>query len=124
MHSLRLACAVFLLAAVTHAHARVREPLTEQIRARLGGVRACYDRLSRHEPGLRGKLQLGLDIARSGRVAATQVEVDGLRADIDPESTASLTECIREEALRWRLAPTGRIGGTHVSYVFVFERGH
>lgn len=97
---------------------------TRQIRARMGGVRACYERASRFDPGLRGKLQLGFDIADSGQVAATQVEVNGLRVDADPAVAVTLTSCIRAQALAWRLSPEGPVGGAHVSYVFVFEAAH
>lgn len=131
-----------LLLPAAHAGAKVKKPLlrephpaspsapfdpneaTRQIRARMGGVRACYERASRFDPGLRGKLQLGFDIADSGQVAATQVEVDGLRADADPSIAASLTSCIRSQALAWRLSPEGPSGGAHVSDVFVFEAAH
>jgi hypothetical protein len=87
-------------------------------------VRACYERASRFEPGLRGKLQLGFDIADSGQVAATQIEVNGLRVDADYAVAATLTSCIRSQALGWRLSPEGPVGGAHVSYVFVFEAAH
>ena len=96
----------------------------QQIRARMGIVRACYERASRVDPGLRGKLQLGFDIGGSGQVAATQVEVDGLRVDADLTVPASLTSCIRSQAANWRLSDSAPTGGAHVSYVFVFEAAH
>lgn len=99
------------------------EEAAQQIRARMGGVRACYMRASRFDPSLRGKLQLGFDIADSGQVAATQVEVDGLHVDDDAIAT-SFTRCIQTQALNWRLSPEGPAGGAHVSYVFVFEAAH
>jgi hypothetical protein len=133
-----------LFAAATTADAKVKKPLsrddmpraaepsvpfdpaeaTRQIRARMGIVRACYERASHVDPGLQGKLQLGFDIADSGQVAATQVEVDGLRVDLDRSVAASLTSCIRSQALNWRLSPEGPAGGAHISYVFVFEAAH
>ena len=94
---------------------------TRQIRARMGVVRACYERAARREPGLHGKLQLGFDIGDAGLVAATEVEVDKLHADVDPSVATGLTDCIRHEALSWQLAPQVPKGGAHVSYVFVFE---
>jgi hypothetical protein len=100
------------------------EEAVRQIRARMGTVRGCYQSASRHEPGLRGKLQLGFDIADSGQVAATQIEVNGLRVDADYSMVAALASCIRNQALGWRLAPEGPSGGAHVSYVFVFEAAH
>ena len=92
---------------------------TRQIRARMGTVRACYERVSKHEPGLEGKLQLGFDISEVGQVSATNVEVDGLRV-LSRAGANELTGCIRNQALGWRLAPEGPVGGAHVSYVFVF----
>jgi len=100
------------------------EDAARQIRARMGIVRACYERASRIDPGLRGKLQLGFDIADSGQVAATQVEVNGLRVDADLTVPAALASCIRTQAANWRLSPEGPTGGAHVSYVFVFEAAH
>jgi hypothetical protein len=100
------------------------DDVVRQIRARMGGVRACYERASRFDPGLRGKLQLGFDIADSGQVAATQVEVNGLRVDADASVANALTACIRTQAINWRLSPEGPAGGAHVSYVFVFEAAH
>lgn len=91
-----------------------------QIRARMGGVRACYERASRNDTSLRGKLQLGFDVGSTGMVAATQIEVNGLHVDAD-ETANLLTSCIRGQALGWRLSPDGAAGGAHVSYVFVFE---
>ena len=133
-----------LVAAAAPASAKVKKPLSpereaapvmanapfnpdeavRQIRARMGGVRACYERASRVDPGLRGKLQLGFDIADTGQVASTQVELNGLRVDVDPAIANSMTACIRSQALAWRLAPEGPAGGAHVSYVFVFEAAH
>lgn len=100
------------------------EDAVREIRARMGSVRACYERASRNDPGLRGKLQLGFDIADSGQVASTQVELNGLRVDVDQSIANAMTSCIRSQALAWRLAPEGPAGGAHVSYVFVFEAAH
>jgi hypothetical protein len=133
-----------VLLSVAPASAKVKKPLVQErdpqpaevaapwnpddavreIRARLGMVRGCYEAASRYEPGLRGKLQLGFDIADSGQVAATQIEVNNLRVDADYSVTSSLTACIRRNALLWRLTPEGPAGGAHVSYVFVFEAAH
>ncbi len=135
---------VTLLSAIAPASAKVKKPLsrehdrapaaqvasfdadeaTRQIRARMGVVRACYQRASRFDPGLRGKLQLGFDVADSGQVSATQIEVDGLRVDADPAVAVTLTSCIRTQAQNWRLSPEGPTGGAHFSYVFVFEAAH
>jgi hypothetical protein len=95
------------------------EEAVRQIRARMGGVRASH-----FDPGLRGKLQLGFDIGDSGQVAATQVELNGLRVDVDQAIANNMTSCIRSQALGWRLSPEGPAGGAHVSYVFVFEAAH
>jgi hypothetical protein len=100
------------------------EDAVREIRARMGSVRACYERASRNDPGLRGKLQLGFDISDSGQVASTQVELNGLRVDVDQSIATAMTSCIRSQALAWRLAPEGPAGGAHVSYVFVFEAAH
>jgi hypothetical protein len=97
------------------------EEAVRQIRARMSGVRACYERASRSDSSLRGKLQLGFDIAETGQVAATQIELNGLRVDADWATATLLTSCIRTQALGWRLSPESVAGGAHVSYVFVFE---
>jgi hypothetical protein len=92
-----------------------------QIRAHMSGVRACYERVSRADSSLHGKLQIGFDVGDSGQVAATQIEVNGLRVDADWATTSQLAGCIRGQALGWRLSPEGSAGGAHVSFVFVFE---
>lgn len=94
-----------------------------QIRARLGLVRACYERAVRREPDIHGKLQLGLDISDAGQVTAVDVELDGLRAPVSRAAADELTGCVRAQALGWRLASAGPSGGIHLSYVFLFA-GH
>lgn len=96
------------------------EEASRQVRARMGMVRACYERASRREPDIEGKLQLGLDISEVGQVTAVRVEVDGLRTAVNRSAANELTGCIRNQALGWRLAPEGPVGGAHLSYVFVF----
>ena len=136
---MRAALALCLIATALPASAKVKKPVepstpqlqteavsfdpneaTRQIRARMGIVRACYERASKHEPGLEGKLQLGFDISEVGQVSSTSVEVDGIRTALNPSVAGELTGCIRNQALGWRLAPEGPVGGAHISYVFVF----
>jgi hypothetical protein len=134
------ALALCLVAFAAPVHAKVKKPVepsapqlasaepvsfdpneaTRQIRARMGVVRACYERASRNEPGLEGKLQLGFDISEVGQVSSTSIELDGIRTALNPSVARELTGCIRNQALGWRLAPEGPVGGAHVSYVFVF----
>jgi len=95
-----------------------------QVQTRMGAVRACYERASRREPGIEGKLRLGLEIGETGAVTWASVELDGLRAVVDPTATSELATCVRNQALRWRLAPEGPVGGVHLSYVFVFASSH
>jgi hypothetical protein len=130
-----------LVMVATPVHAKVKKPLAppleaqlaqpavpfnpeeaaRNIRARMGIVRACFEFAARREPGIEGKLQLGFDIGEQGQVASTAVEVNGLRAPVDPSAANGLTNCIRQQALNWRLASAPPVGGAHVSYVFVFE---
>jgi hypothetical protein len=134
------ALALCMIAFAAPVHAKVKKPVdpstpqltaaepvpfdsneaTRQIRARMGVVRACYERASRNEPGLEGKLQLGFDISEVGQVSSTSVEVDGIRTLLNPWIARELASCIRTQAIGWRLAPEGPVGGAHVSYVFVF----
>ncbi|MDB4965404.1 MAG: hypothetical protein JWN44_1093 [Myxococcales bacterium] len=97
------------------------EEASRNIRARMSIVRACFERASRREPGIEGKLQLGFEIGAAGQVASTQVEVNGLRAPVDPSAANGLASCIRQQALSWKLASDDSAVGGHVSYVFVFE---
>jgi hypothetical protein len=135
---------VALVVLCASAHAKVKKPLVRereaepapveaavptpfnpddavrQIHTRMSTVRACYASASRNDSSLHGKLQLGFDIAETGQVAATQVEVNGLRVDADLSTPTLLTSCIRNQALGWRLSPESISGGAHVSVVFVF----
>jgi hypothetical protein len=97
------------------------EEAARNIRARMSIVRACFERAARREPGIEGKLQLGFEIGEQGQVESTAVEVNSLRAPVDPAAANGLTSCIRQQALNWRLADAAPVGGARVSYVFVFE---
>lgn len=141
---MRAAMALCLIAIAVPAQARkVRRPVVRavqqleserplfdadearhQIRAHMGIVRACYELASRQEPGINGKLQLGLDVSEVGQVTAVRVEVDELHTAVNRSAASALTGCIRNQALSWRLAPEGPAGGMHLSYIFLFAEGN
>jgi TonB family protein len=88
--------------------------ITREIRLRLSGVRACYERALRRNPQLGGKLTLRFTISPAGTVTAV---------DIDDESVgdAELVDCLRALLLRWRFAPPGAGGPVEISFPFVFQ---
>jgi hypothetical protein len=100
------------------------EQAARQVRARMRSVRACYEHANRRDPGIEGKLRLGLELGEAGQIVAADVELDGLRAVADKSIATELTSCVRSQALTWRLAPEGPAGGVHLSYVFVFAAAY
>jgi hypothetical protein len=84
--------------------------IAREVRARLGAIRACYERALRHE-ALGGKLRLRFEVSALGRVTAISVEDDTLHAP-------QVVSCIRERGLTWRLAPAR--AAFSFSYPFIF----
>jgi len=87
--------------------------IAREVRARMGAVKACYERALKRNPNLSGKIALHWTITPSGTVQGVETENDSLG---DPE----VANCIKQLVMRWRFpAPSG--GSVEVSIPFVFQ---
>lgn len=69
--------------------------VARSLRGNLGGIRACYERAARSNPGLRGRLVIRFTVGDSGR--ATRVAVEG----VDP----ALDQCVERAVTRMVFPP-------------------
>jgi TonB family protein len=87
--------------------------VSKEVRARLGAIKACYDRALKRNPNLSGKVKIRWTITAAGTVAAVEIEEDSM-------GDAEVSSCIRGLVSRWRFpAPSG--GSVDVVYPFVFQ---
>ncbi len=83
------------------------------VRARLAGIRACYERALKRKPDLAGKLVLRLVLSSAGTVTAVEIDEDTL-------GDAEVASCVRALVARWRFpSPPG--GSAEFSFPFVFQ---
>jgi hypothetical protein len=88
--------------------------VTDSIKQRLGGLRACYESGMRHsEKELGGKLQVRFALSAVGRVSDAAAELDTLH-------DADVTGCILQRVRAWRFPPLG--SELEFSYPFIFTR--
>ena len=81
--------------------------------ARLGAIKACYERALKRNPNLSGKVVIHWTITQAGTVSGVDVEQDTL-------GDAEVASCIKSLIARWRFpAPSG--GSVDVSFPFVFQ---
>jgi hypothetical protein len=87
--------------------------VSKEVRARLGAIKACYERALKRNPNLSGKIKVRWTITAAGTVSAVEIEEDSL-------GDSEVSSCIRGLVLRWRFpAPSG--GSVDVVYPFVFQ---
>jgi hypothetical protein len=87
--------------------------VSREVRARIGAIRACYERALKRKPSLGGKLKMRWTITPAGKVSGVEVEEDVV-------GDAELAACIKGLIGRWRfLAPSG--GSVEVVYPFLFQ---
>jgi TonB family protein len=87
--------------------------VSKEVRARLGAIKACYDRALKRNPSLSGKVKIRWTITAAGTVSAVEIEEDSM-------GDAEVSSCIRGLVSRWRFpAPSG--GSVDVVYPFVFQ---
>lgn len=75
------------------------------VRANLGAIRSCYERASRNNPSLAGRLTMRFTVGESGR--ATSAHVNG----VDPE----LDQCVERALQRW-VFPVPACGAADYEY--------
>jgi hypothetical protein len=86
--------------------------LARAIKARLGEVRACYERALKRRGDLGGKLVLRFTLTPAGTVAAVDIDEDTLH-------DAEVAGCVRSVALRWRFPTPPR--AIEISFPFLFQ---
>ena len=87
--------------------------VSKEVRARLGAIKACYERALKRNPNLSGKVKVRWTITAAGTVATVDIEEDSM-------GDAEVSSCIKGLVSRWRFpAPSG--GSVDVVYPFVFQ---
>ncbi len=87
--------------------------VTKEVRARMGAIKACYERALKRNPNISGKVVVRWTITAAGTVSGVDMDQDTL-------GDSEVTSCIKGLVARWRFpAPSG--GSVEVSFPFVFQ---
>jgi outer membrane biosynthesis protein TonB len=87
--------------------------VTREVKARMGAIKACYDRALKRNPNISGKIVVRWTITGAGTVS-------GVDIDQDTMGDGEVANCIKAQIARWRFpAPSG--GSVEVSFPFVFQ---
>jgi hypothetical protein len=89
--------------------------VSKEVLARIGAVRACYERALKRDPHLTGRLNARWTITSTGAVSNLDLTEDTV-GDVD------LLSCVESLIRRWRFVAPGS-GLVAVSYPFVFQPG-
>ncbi len=86
--------------------------VSKEVRARIGAVKACYERALKRNPSLSGKIKVRWTITAAGTVSGIDVSDDSV-------GDSEVSSCIKQLVARWRFpAPSG--GSVEVEFPFVF----
>ena len=87
--------------------------VTREVKARMGAIKACYDRALKRNPNISGKVSVRWTITGAGTVS-------GVDIDQDTMGDSEVSSCIKSNIAKWRFpAPSG--GSVEVSFPFVFQ---
>jgi hypothetical protein len=87
--------------------------VVKEVRARMGAIKACYERALKRNPGLAGKVAIRWTITGAGTVTGVDVDQDSM-------GDSEVTSCMKSRIATWRFpAPSG--GAVEVSFPFVFQ---
>ncbi len=87
--------------------------VAKEVKARIGAIKACYERALKRNPNLSGKIVVHWTITAAGTVSGVDIEQDTI-------GDSEVASCIKGLVARWRFpAPSG--GAVEVSYPFVFQ---
>jgi TonB family protein len=87
--------------------------VAKEVKARIGAIKACYERALKRNPNLSGKVVVHWTITAAGTVSGVDIEQDSI-------GDSEVASCIKQLVARWRFpAPSG--GAVEVSYPFVFQ---
>jgi len=86
--------------------------VSKEVRARIGAVKACYERALKRNPSLSGKVKVRWTITAAGTVSGVDIADDSM-------GDSEVSSCIKQLVARWRFpAPAG--GSVEVEFPFVF----
>jgi len=86
--------------------------VSKEVRARIGAVKACYERALKRNPNLSGKVKVRWTITAAGTVSGVDIADDSM-------GDSEVSSCIKQLVARWRFpAPSG--GSVEVEFPFVF----
>lgn len=87
--------------------------VSKEVRARIGAIKACYERSLKRNPNLSGKIKVRWTITAAGTVSSVEIDEDSM-------GDSEVVSCIKGLVSRWRFpAPSG--GSVDVVYPFVFQ---
>jgi hypothetical protein len=86
----------------------------KEVRARMGVLKACYERSLSHGPALGGDIVLAWRIRSDGTV-------EGVDARSDTVGSAELLDCLKAVVSRWRF-PRPDPGEAQISFPFTFHK--
>jgi outer membrane biosynthesis protein TonB len=87
--------------------------VVREVKARMGAIKACYERALKRNPGLAGKIAIRWTITGAGTVTGVDVDQDSM-------GDSEVTNCMKSRIATWRFpAPSG--GAVEVSFPFVFQ---
>jgi hypothetical protein len=87
--------------------------IVKEVKARMGAIKACYERSLKRNPSLSGKIAMRWTITPAGTVSAVEVDQDSM-------GDSEVSSCIKTQIAHWRFpAPAG--GSVEVQFPFVFQ---
>jgi hypothetical protein len=87
--------------------------IVKEVRARMGAIKACYERALKRNPSLSGKIAMRWTITPAGTVS-------GVDVDQDTMNDSDVSSCIKSQISHWRFpAPAG--GSVEVQFPFLFQ---
>ena len=86
--------------------------VSKEVRARIGAVKACYERALKRNPNLSGKVKVRWTITAAGTVSGVDIADDTM-------GDSEVSSCIKQLVARWRF-PEPSNGSVEVEFPFVF----
>jgi TonB family protein len=86
--------------------------VSKEVRARIGAVKACYERALKRNPNLSGKVKVRWTITAAGTVSGVDIADDTM-------GDSEVSSCIKQLVARWRF-PAPSNGSVEVEFPFVF----
>jgi hypothetical protein len=84
------------------------------VRAHIGEIRGCYNKLLVEDPAARGRIVVQFLISKTGEVTAAAIEKSEL-------GDAAIGKCITDKVRTWRFPVGDNAGVAFVTYPFVLQ---